>query len=55
MTEPNKLSDLPPEISRAAELLFDRKALDVTLLDLRKVSTATDYFLIATGDRKSVV
>lgn len=49
MIEATKLSDLPPEISRAAELLFDRKAVDVTLLDLRKVSTATDYFLIATG------
>lgn len=49
MIEANNLSDLPPEIARAAELLFDRKAVDVTLLDLRKVSTATDYFLIATG------
>ena len=41
--------DLPPEVSRAAELLFDRKALEVTLLDLRGISTATDFFLIATG------
>lgn len=41
--------DLPEEVARAAELLFDRKALDVTLLDLRGVSTATDYFLIASG------
>lgn len=45
----NNLSDLPHDVARAVELLFDRKALDVTLLDLRKVSTATDYFLIATG------
>ena len=43
------VSDLPPEVSRAAELLLDRKALDVTLLDLRNLSTATDFFLIATG------
>jgi len=35
--------DLPPEH------LFDRKAQDVTLLDLRGISTATDFFLIATG------
>ena len=41
--------DLPPEVARAAEHLFDRKALDVTLLDLRGISTATDFFLIATG------
>jgi ribosome-associated protein len=49
MSEANNLSDLPHEVARAVELLFDRKADDVTLLDLRSVSTATDYFLIATG------
>lgn len=49
MNEVNGLSDLPPEVSRAAELLFDRKAVDVTVLDLRKVTTTTDYFVIATG------
>lgn len=41
--------DLPKDVARAADLLFDRKALDVTLLDLRKISSATDFFLIATG------
>lgn len=41
--------DLPSEVSRAIALLFDRKAEDVTLLDLRTVSGATDFFLIATG------
>jgi ribosome-associated protein len=41
--------DLPPEVARAADLLFDRKAVDVTLLDLRGISSATDYFLVATG------
>ncbi|HEX8358614.1 MAG TPA: ribosome silencing factor [Longimicrobium sp.] len=41
--------DIPPEVARAADLLFDRKALEVTLLDLRGISSATDYFLIATG------
>jgi ribosome-associated protein len=49
MSERNRTSDLPREVARAIELLFDRKAVDVTLLDLRKVSTATDFFLIATG------
>ena len=50
MNEVNdNLADLPPEVARAAELLLDRKALDVSVLDLRKVSTATDFFLIATG------
>lgn len=41
--------ELPQEVSRAIELLFDRKAEDVVLLDLRQVSGATDFFLIASG------
>jgi ribosome-associated protein len=52
MSDPNateQLPDLPAEVNRAAELLLDRKALDVTLLDLRNLSSATDFFLIATG------
>jgi len=44
-----KKDDLPAEVRRAVDLLLDRKALDVTLLDLRKLSGATDFFLIATG------
>jgi ribosome-associated protein len=42
-------SDLPDQVARAADLLIDRKAEDITLLDLRGVSAATDFFLIATG------
>ena len=34
---------------RAAALCRDLKANDVVLLDLRKVSDATDFFLIASG------
>ena len=41
--------ELPDEVERAVELLRDRKALDITLLDLRGLSSATDFFLIATG------
>ena len=41
--------DLPREVARVVELLFDRKALEVTLLDLRGISTATDWFVIAGG------
>ena len=43
------LGDLPADVARAAETLLDRKAEDVTVLDLRGVATATDYFLIASG------
>jgi ribosome-associated protein len=42
-------AEIPREVERAADLMFDRKALDVVLLDLRTLSTATDFFLIATG------
>jgi ribosome-associated protein len=41
--------NLPREVQRAVDLLFDRKASDVTLLDLRGLSTATDFFLLASG------
>lgn len=40
---------LPPQVRRAVDLLFDRKAADVVLLDLQGLSTATDWFLIASG------
>jgi len=41
--------DMPKEVARVVDLLFDRKALEVTLLDLRGVSSATDWFVIASG------
>jgi ribosome-associated protein len=37
------------ELARAGELLAERKAQDLLLLDLRKLSSATDYFLLASG------
>ncbi|MGD2120200.1 MAG: ribosome silencing factor [Gemmatimonadota bacterium] len=44
------LEDLPEEVSRAASLALARKAQDVVALDLRGVSSATDYFVLATGN-----
>ena len=46
---PTEIKDLPPEVARAVDLLFDRKANEVVLMDLLTVSTATDFFLIASG------
>lgn len=43
------VKDLPAEVGRAVELLFDRKANDVVLMDLRNLSSATDFFVIASG------
>ncbi len=42
--------DLPLEVSQAAEFALDRKAEDVLALDLRGVSSATDFFVLATGN-----
>lgn len=46
---PTELSNVPAEVVQAARLLLDRKATDVVLLDLREISTTTDFFLIASG------
>ena len=41
--------ELPAHVSRAAELALERKSTDVVALDLRDISTATDYFVIGSG------
>jgi ribosome-associated protein len=40
---------LPAQIDRAVRAAEDRKALDLTVLDLRKAAGFTDYFLICSG------
>ncbi len=40
---------LPSDVKLAVAAALDKKALDVVLLDLRKASAFTDFFLIATG------
>lgn len=42
--------DLPGEVIQTAELALDRKAEQVVALDLRGISSATDYFILATGN-----
>lgn len=44
-----KTDERPYELQRAIDLALDRKGVDVTLLDLRGVSNATDYFLLVNG------
>ena len=41
--------EMPPEVRQAVDYALDRKAIDVTVLDLRALSSATDFFVIATG------
>lgn len=38
-----------PRIARAVEILRDKKALAITLLDLRTITDTCDYFLICTS------
>lgn len=37
------------KIKRIVEILQDKKGLDITLLDLRKLTDTSDYFLLSTG------
>lgn len=46
---PSLPAGVPPALERAIELAVDRKSRDITLLDLRPVSDATDFFLIMSG------
>ncbi len=41
--------EFPNEIRLVLEVLEEHRAADVTVLDLRELSDATDYFIIATG------
>ena len=41
--------ELPAEVARAAELALERKAEGVLALDLRGISSATDFFLMGSG------
>jgi ribosome-associated protein len=41
--------ELPAQVARAAELGMERKAVDLVVLDLRGISSATDFFLLASG------
>jgi ribosome-associated protein len=40
---------LPSEVRRAVEFALERKAREVLVLDLRGISNATDYFIVASG------
>jgi ribosome-associated protein len=45
----SKAVRLPRQIALAVEAAEDKKALDVTVLDLRKCAAFTDYFVICSG------
>lgn len=41
---------IPQEVQAIVNALDDKKARDITVLDLQEVSETLDYFIIATGD-----
>jgi ribosome-associated protein len=49
MSNDTKAPELPKDVARVVDLLFDRKALDVVVMDLRGISSATDWFIVAGG------
>lgn len=48
MNEPDGF-EMPPQVGKAVRYARERKAEDVTVLDLRHISSATDFFVIVTG------
>ena len=42
-------SDVAPPVRSAVRCALDRKAQDVIVMDLRDLSSVTDFFVIATG------
>lgn len=37
-------------LNQVAQILFDKKGINILVLDVREVSSLTDYFLIAEGN-----
>ena len=48
-TDASKKAGLPDAVARAIEAARDKKALDLVALDLRHLSSFTDFFVICSG------
>ncbi len=49
MTPSGPDSTIPSRVRRVADFALQRRASDVVIVDLRERSTATDFFVIASG------
>jgi ribosome-associated protein len=48
-TGTDAFNDVPLQIRQAAQAAQDKKAIDLTVLDLRELSSFTDFFVICTA------
>ena len=48
-----KKQDLPESVTIGASILFELRAQNVQLIDLRGIKDVTDYFLVATGESEA--
>ena len=46
----NKPSEISRHINRISELMLQKKALDVKIIDLREITTLADFFIICTSE-----
>ena len=42
--------DLLPILNKIAQVIYDKKGFNILVLDVRGISTLTDYFIIAEGN-----
>lgn len=49
---PDRTPQSPPHVlaARAVDAMAEKKASDITVIDLREVSNMADFFVLATGD-----
>jgi ribosome-associated protein len=52
---PADIADFDERIRRTLLAAWEKKALDLTVLDLREIASFTDFFVIATGTNKRQV
>ena len=50
ITKKTKSSDSTLNAKRISELMIDKKALDIQIIDVRNITTLTDFFVICTSE-----
>lgn len=48
-----KIKDLPESVNIGASILFELRAQDIQLIDLRGIKDVTDFFLVATCESEA--